>query len=346
MRLNRKESQTVFLPNIQLERRGDLFVESIYYGSAFDKTQSPLGREYSYTRDITLYDLDNNTGYYPHSPDWHLAMKEDIDKSNQPGYYESFKLHILESKSFSTFGLPKVSVRCIYRVNGFFDRMESIPEETIIYATKNNKKAFLNLLLNENCNINLNVQDGEGNTALHHAIIKGDHEICQLLIKKGANQFVTNNNGYSVFFLLQQDEFSSIRSFLNQQEIQSYYVMVKQQRLLSELEKELFLLKQTLNQKEQIIESQAKRISRLENLLIFKDGILHSGVADLNETQGSSWLAQLRQEYNTVPLVQISASESSINNYEDKSSFGDEKVAFSSASSVSSLSESSKGRGK
>jgi ankyrin repeat protein len=84
------------------------------------------------------------------------------------------------------------------------DDTRSWNEETLtptitILVFKNNLKSLKQYI--ENFNPDINVQDINGNTALHHAVKQGNYEICKYLLEKKINVDILNKEGMKAYDL-------------------------------------------------------------------------------------------------------------------------------------------------
>lgn len=88
-------------------------------------------------------------------------------------------------------------------------KLDEIKEKSLICAR---------LLINYS--VNINHQDNEGNTALHHATSNGNEKIVRLLISNQANIFIKNKSGETAFMCaLSLGNESVLEEFLNSNEI-------------------------------------------------------------------------------------------------------------------------------
>lgn len=62
--------------------------------------------------------------------------------------------------------------------------------------------------------LDINEKDNCGNTALHEAVLGRHKNICDLLIKNGADIFVTNNVDFNLLFLASSEGYSDIVEYL------------------------------------------------------------------------------------------------------------------------------------
>ncbi len=84
------------------------------------------------------------------------------------------------------------------------EKLKELPQDEQLalflkYALEGNKKMLK--FLNENCNIDIDIKDFDGNTALMFAVKSGKSEVVDYLLKNGANVNYINNFGVSPLHL-------------------------------------------------------------------------------------------------------------------------------------------------
>lgn len=138
-----------------------------------------------------MIDPDLNI-FNPHPHDW-LRI---IYRSSEEPYNDFVALCLMCKHN----GIPNI------RLNGV-----RIP--LLHFAAKFGK--YIPITLLRKFGANLDEQDEDGNTALHHAVMGGHPEIVHYLLKKGANREIRNNQGKTAEEWLQQ-RFKELKRFIYQ----------------------------------------------------------------------------------------------------------------------------------
>jgi ankyrin repeat protein len=80
-----------------------------------------------------------------------------------------------------------------------YDGVEEI-DKALLYTAQSNKYGLIKDLLKVP-NININVADANGNTALHHAARNGDIQVVELLVNRGADVDIQDQGGNTALHL-------------------------------------------------------------------------------------------------------------------------------------------------
>ncbi len=60
--------------------------------------------------------------------------------------------------------------------------------------------------------VNLNMKDSDGRTALHHAVVNGHDDVIEMLIEKGADGKIKNDEGLTPFEEIKKPKITRDRS--------------------------------------------------------------------------------------------------------------------------------------
>ena len=87
-------------------------------------------------------------------------------------------------------------------------------QEDFLLAVRDGNKVELQRLLEKDEKININLYDGEGQTALHQSCLDGNFELVKILVKFGADIKLANRDGWNALHIAAYGGHSDIALYL------------------------------------------------------------------------------------------------------------------------------------